>query len=69
VQHSDYGGNPFGDIDYPLIFFVPAANLTTVDVMVVGQTDGLTKLKQVLKEIDKRGFVVKLNPAWSVPSF
>jgi hypothetical protein len=69
VQHSDYGGNPFGDIDYPLIFFVPDANFLTVDVRVVGQSEGLPKLKQVLKEIDKRGFVVKLNPAWSVPNF
>ena len=69
VQHSDYGGNPFGDIDYPLIFFVPAANFATVDVMVVSQTEGLPKLKQVLKEIDRRGFVVKLNPAWTVPNF
>jgi hypothetical protein len=69
VQHSDYGGNPFGDIDYPLIFFVPDANFVTVDVMVVGQSDGLPKLKQVLKEIDKRGFVVKLNPAWNVPNY
>ena len=69
VQHSDYGGNPFGDIDYPLIFFVPATHFATVDVMVVSQTEGLPKLKQVLKEIDKRGFVVKLNPAWNVPNF
>jgi hypothetical protein len=69
VQHSDYGGNPFGDIDYPLIFFVPGPNFATADVMVVGQTEGLPKLKQVLKEIDKRGFVVKLNPAWNVPIY
>ena len=52
-----------------MIFFVPDANLLTVDVMVVGQSELLPKLKQVLKEIDKRGFVVKLNPAWSVPNF
>jgi hypothetical protein len=25
VQHSDYGGNPFATIDFPLIFFVPDA--------------------------------------------
>ena len=69
VQHSDYGGNPFGDIDYPLIFFVPNTMFTTADVMVVGQAEGLNKLKTVLKEIDKRGFVVKLNPAWNVPNY
>ena len=69
VQHSDYGGNPFGEIDYPLIFFVPNAQFTIADAMVVGQAEGLVKLKQVLKEIDKRGFVIKLNPAWTVPNF
>jgi len=69
VQHSDYGGNPFGDIDYPLIFFVPNAQFSASDVMVVSQADGLNGLKKVLKEIDKRGYVVKLNPAWNVPNY
>lgn len=69
VQHSDYGGNPFGDIDYPLIFFVPNASFNAADVMVVNQAESLPKLKTILKEIDKRGFVVKLNPAWTIPNY
>jgi len=69
VQHSDYGGNPFGDIDYPLIFFVPNTTFSDADVMVASQAEGLSKLKVILKEVDKRGFLVKLNPAWSVPNF
>ncbi len=69
VQHSDYGGNPFGDIDYPLIFFVPNAQFTAADHFVVSSAEAMNGLKRVLKEIEKRGFVVKLNPAWSVPNY
>jgi hypothetical protein len=66
VQHSDYGGNPFGDIDYPLIFFIPKAPGGTVDVEVARN---LSDLKAVLKTMSKLGFRIKLNPAWSVPSY
>lgn len=66
VQHSDYGGNPFGDIDYPLIFFIPQLPAATVAVEVARS---LADLKTILKTMSKLGFRIKLNPAWSVPSF
>jgi hypothetical protein len=66
VQHSDYGGNPFGDIDYPLIFFIPKPPGAAVDVAVARN---LIDLKTVLKTMSKLGFRIKLNPAWSVPSY
>lgn len=66
VQHSDYGGNPFGTIDYPLIFFIPKLPSTQVEVKVARD---LNSLKDILRLITKYGFHVKLNPAWSVPSF
>jgi hypothetical protein len=66
VQHSDYGGNPFGTIDYPLIFFIPALPGTEVLVK-VAQT--MSDLQEVLRTITKLKYRVKLNPAWTVPSF
>jgi hypothetical protein len=66
VQHSDYGGNPFGTIDYPLIFFIPTPPAGPVDVAVA--TD-LPSLKDVLRTLTKLQYNVKLNPAWSVPNY
>ncbi|MDR0788116.1 MAG: CyaA/EF/ExoY family adenylyl cyclase toxin [Gemmatimonadota bacterium] len=67
VQHSDYGGNPFGEIDYPLIFFIPKGKF--VEVKVVTQTDGISGLKKVFAYIRDAGFEVTLNPAWNIPNF
>lgn len=68
VQHSDYGGNPFGAIDYPLIFFVPdpAQNYLQADVHVARN---LSDLKPILRNIQDKKYVLKLNPAWSIPLF
>jgi len=66
VQHSDYGGNPFGTIDYPLIFFIP--NLPSPEVLVRVATN-IGDLQGVLREMTKIGYKVKLNPAWAVPNF
>ena len=70
VQHSDYGGNPFGDIDYPLIFFIPSIG---ANGMATGASHALVSnlndLKTQLREITKQGFDVKLNPQWTVPNF
>ncbi len=68
VQHSDYGGNPFGSIDFPLIFFVPesAQNFSQADVLVASN---MIELKSILRGIQKQGYILKLNPAWSVPLY
>ncbi len=68
VQHSDYGGNPFATIDYPLIFFVPnsAQNFTAADAPVALDMAGL---KPILRGIQKQGYILNLNPAWSMPLF
>lgn len=68
VQHSDYGGNPFGTIDYPLIFFVPdpAKGFAKADYQVA---QNMAELKVILRDLQKKNYVLKLNPAWSVPLF
>jgi hypothetical protein len=66
VQHSDYGGNPFATIDFPLIFFIPDPTTqfrtTAFDVA----TDH-GSLQQILRELRRMGYILKLNPAWSIP--
>jgi len=67
VQHSDYGGNPFGTIDYPLIFFIPdPPNFSLAGYEVA---KNLAELKNILRGLQKKDFVLKLNPAWSVPLY
>lgn len=68
VQHSDYGGNPFGTIDYPLIFFVPdpAQKFLQASVHVA---HNMSDLKPILHDIQNKKYILKLNPAWSIPSF
>jgi hypothetical protein len=66
VQHSDYGANPFGAIDYPLIFFIPRLPSALVEVVVARH---LGDLQEVIRDMTKHGFQVKLNPAWTVPNF
>jgi len=67
VQHSDYGGNPFATIDYPLIFFVPDSNnFSQAEALVASDMMGL---KRILQGIQRRGYILKLNPAWSIPLF
>jgi toxin LF subunit len=66
VQHSDYGGNPFATIDFPLIFFIPDPatqfQQTTFDVAI-----DQPELKRILRELKRMGYILKLNPAWSIP--
>jgi len=68
VQHSDYGGNPFGTIDYPLIFFVPdpAQQFSHAEVPVARN---LGELQDVLRRLLRLNYVLKLNPAWSIPLY
>jgi Anthrax toxin LF subunit len=67
VQHSDYGGNPFGSIDYPLIFFIPdPPNFSMAGFEVA---DNLADLKNILRNLQKKDYLLKLNPAWSVPLY
>ncbi len=68
VQHSDYGGNPFGDIDYPVIFFIPdpGSDFATATSEVAKD---LGELKKILTQIKKQGYVVKLNPQWGITLF
>jgi hypothetical protein len=66
VQHSDYGGNPFGDIDYPLVFFVPRARGGAVDVYVA---ENMTHLKAILAYIGKHDFIIHINPHMWLPTF
>lgn len=67
VQHSDYGGNPFGAIDYPLIFFIPdPPNFAMAGFEVA---NNLGELKNILRDLQKKDYVLKLNPAWSVPLY
>jgi hypothetical protein len=68
VQHSDYGGNPFGTIDYPLIFFVPDPGMSFAQATYSVASD-MGGLKNVLRDAQKKNYVLKLNPAWSVPMF
>jgi hypothetical protein len=68
VQHSDYGGNPFATIDYPLIFFIPdsVAEFSRASAPVASE---MTELKGILRDMQKHGYLLKLNPAWAVPLF
>src|SRR5262245_43653561 len=68
VQHSDYGGNPFATIDFPLIFFVPdAANSFSHAEALVASN--MIELRGILRNIERQGYVLKLNPAWSIPLY
>ena len=68
VQHSDYGGNPFATIDFPLIFFVPdpAQQYGRAEAPVA---QDMAELKVILRDIHKKGYILKLNPAWSIPLY
>ena len=68
VQHSDYGGNPFATIDFPLIFFVPNASrgFSQADALVAAD---MAQLKSILRNIQSQGYILKLNPAWSIPLY
>lgn len=68
VQHSDYGGNPFGAIDYPLIFFIPdpATGFKAAGAPVA---HNMADLKRILHEITNKKYVLKLNPAWVIPNY
>jgi len=58
VVHSDYFGNPFGDIDFPLIFFTPQMPIVVVD--------NTAELKRYLQQLSLKDYDIKLNPAWWV---
>jgi len=68
VQHSDYGGNPFATIDFPLIFFVPdpSHHFSHAETLLASDMIGL---KGILRSIERRGYILKLNPAWSIPLY
>ena len=68
VQHSDYGGNPFATIDFPLIFFVPdpSHNFSQAEALVASN---MIELKNILRSIQRQGYILKLNPAWSIPLY
>lgn len=65
VMHSDYGGHPFGIIDYPIIFFIPipSEEFRTVEHEVARN---ILDLRRILKKIEKFGYRINLNPAWTV---
>jgi Anthrax toxin LF subunit len=67
VQHSDYGGNPYGDIDYPIIFFIPTPpDFQSGECQVAKELAGL---REILKAIQKKKYVLKLNPQWGITLF
>lgn len=68
VMHGDYGGFALGEIDYPLIFFIPhAANgFCTAEHRVAAS---LPELQRLLRDIRQLGFRVEANPAWALPSW
>src|SRR5262249_15208091 len=68
VQHSDYGGNPFATIDFPLIFFVPDSshNFSQAEALVASNR---IELKHILRGIQRQGYILKVNPAWSIPLY
>ncbi|WP_183085159.1 anthrax toxin-like adenylyl cyclase domain-containing protein [Trinickia fusca] len=74
VMHSDYCGNPFGEIDFPLIFFIPALPSGS-DVIITGDEYRVAKnvgdLRTSLREIKCKGFLVEsyLNRKWSIPNY
>lgn len=68
VMHGDYGGFALGEIDYPLIFFIPhAANgFRSAEHRVA---TSLSELQRLLRDIAKDGFRVEANPSWAFPSW
>ena len=68
VMHGDYGGFALGEIDYPLIFFIPhAANgFRSAEHRVAAS---LPELQRLLRDIAKDGFRVEANPSWAFPSW
>lgn len=62
-HHSDEFGRPFvGDIDLPLIAFVPSLEGTAVTTCGINDTSSFRSLVQ---ECAARGFEVLLHPAWA----
>lgn len=68
VMHGDYGGFALGEIDYPLIFFIPhaASGFRRAEHRVAAD---LPELQRLLRDIRRDGFRVEPNPAWALPSW
>ena len=68
VMHGDYGGFALGEIDYPLIFFIPHApsGFRYAEHRVAVS---LPDLQRLLRDIRRSGFRVEANPAWSLSSW
>ncbi|NRD72389.1 hypothetical protein HQQ94_03845 [Shewanella sp. VB17] len=63
VMHSDYCGNPFGDIDFPLIFFIPNEHYRVAN--------NIGELREQLHTLENKGYKVQsaLNPSWRIPNY
>ncbi|HEY3538980.1 MAG TPA: anthrax toxin-like adenylyl cyclase domain-containing protein [Trinickia sp.] len=68
VMHGDYGGFALGEIDYPLIFFIPhaASGFRRAEHRVAASQP---ELQRLLRDIRRDGFRVEANPAWALPSW
>jgi len=68
VMHGDYGGFALGEIDYPLIFFIPhaASGFRRAEHRVA---TCLPELQRLLRDIRRDGFRVEANPAWALSSW
>jgi hypothetical protein len=66
-MHSDYGGNPYGTVDYPLIFFIPKTDSGFAAVEHIVVRDPL-ELKSTLAYVRSLHYRVELNPAWTIPN-
>ncbi|MFD2178074.1 anthrax toxin-like adenylyl cyclase domain-containing protein [Veronia pacifica] len=56
VMHSDYFGNPFGSIDFPLIFFTPKKPIVIINT--------IPELKCYLQKLQQDNYDITLNPQW-----
>ncbi|CAN7418726.1 CyaA/EF/ExoY family adenylyl cyclase toxin [Trinickia sp. LjRoot230] len=65
VLHGDYGGFALGEIDYPLIFFIPLPErgFRAAETALVRN---VTELTDTLRLIRKLGFIVEVNPSWAI---
>lgn len=65
VLHGDYGGFALGEIDYPLIFFIPLPE-RGFRVAEAALVRNVTELTDTLRLIRKLGFIVEVNPSWAI---
>ncbi|MBK2124649.1 hypothetical protein [Fangia hongkongensis] len=67
IMHSDYCGNPYGDIDFPLACFMP--DIRAQDGCEFSVLNNQSELKSYIEKLKRNGFKVSLNPSWGIRNF